>query len=708
MIFRDIKLFLFSAILILPQSCSMEQKNNSHMKIQESGNHKYINNLIHETSPYLLQHAHNPVNWYAWGEEALEKAKKEGKLVLLSIGYSSCHWCHVMERESFENEAIAQIMNEHFICIKVDREERPDVDQVYMNAVQLITGSGGWPLNCFALPDGSPVYGGTYYPPAQWKDLLGQLAQTYKADPEKVREYAAQLKEGVAGSEIITVKKEDSGFKESDLAGLVNQWKNYFDTEDGGNNRAPKFPLPNTYEFMLSYFYHSQDNEILDHLNLSLDKMAMGGIYDQIGGGFARYSTDMNWKVPHFEKMLYDNGQLVSLYSIAFQETGKELYRKVVEQTMGFIIREMTSPEGGFYSSYDADSEGVEGKFYVWEKEEVDELLGSNSALINSWYNITAKANWEEGNILFATEDMEAFCKEKGITVIEFKSLLEKSNELLLKERNKRVKPGLDDKILTSWNALMLNGIIDAYRVLGNPEYLDVAKKNADFLLKQMDETGRLNRNFKEGRSTINAFLDDYSFTIQAFIALYQVSFDESWLQQARKLAEYTLAHFYDDRSGMFFYTSDIDPGLIARKMELSDNVIPSSNSAMGRNLYLLGVYFNKPEYIDLSRQMLSNMKDDISSNVAYHTNWAQLMLSFIFPPSEVVIAGPKARELRTRLDQNYLPNIVLAGGTQQSSMPLMQSRFNRDMDLIYVCQGNVCKLPVRSVNEALVQIQDR
>lgn len=708
MIFRDIKLFLFSAILILPQSCSMEQKNNSHMKIQESGNHKYINNLIHETSPYLLQHAHNPVNWYAWGEEALEKAKKEGKLVLLSIGYSSCHWCHVMERESFENEEIAQIMNEHFVCIKVDREERPDVDQVYMNAVQLITGSGGWPLNCFALPDGSPVYGGTYYPPAQWKDLLGQLAQTYKADPEKVREYAAQLKEGVAGSEIITVKKEDSGFKESDLAGLVNQWKNYFDTEDGGNNRAPKFPLPNTYEFMLSYFYHSQDNEILDHLNLSLDKMAMGGIYDQIGGGFARYSTDMNWKVPHFEKMLYDNGQLVSLYSIAFQETSKELYRKVVEQTMGFIICEMTSPEGGFYSSYDADSEGVEGKFYVWEKEEVDELLGSNSALINSWYNITAEANWEEGNILFATEDMEAFCKEKGITVIEFKSLLEKSNELLLKERNKRVKPGLDDKILTSWNALMLNGIIDAYRVLGNPEYLDVAKKNADFLLKQMDETGRLNRNFKEGRSTINAFLDDYSFTIQAFIALYQVSFDESWLQQARKLAEYTLAHFYDDQSGMFFYTSDIDPGLIARKMELSDNVIPSSNSAMGRNLYLLGVYFNKPEYIDLSRQMLSNMKDDISSNVAYHTNWAQLMLSFIFPPSEVVIAGPKARELRTRLDQNYLPNIVLAGGTQQSSLPLMQSRFNHDMDLIYVCQGNVCKLPVRSVNEALVQIQDR
>ncbi|MDX2445003.1 MAG: thioredoxin domain-containing protein, partial [Bacteroidales bacterium] len=624
------------------------------------------------------------------------------------IGYSSCHWCHVMERESFENEEIAQIMNEHFVCIKVDREERPDVDQVYMNAVQLITGSGGWPLNCFALPDGSPVYGGTYYPPAQWKDLLGQLSQTYKADPKKVEEYAAQLKEGVAGSEIITVKKENTGFKKMELAGLVNQWKKYFDTEEGGNNRAPKFPLPNTYEFMLSYFYHSQDNEIFDHLNLSLDKMAMGGIYDQIGGGFARYSTDMYWKVPHFEKMLYDNGQLVSLYSIAFQATGKELYRKVVEQTMGFIMREMTSPNGGFYSSYDADSEGVEGKFYVWGKEEVDELLGSNSALINSWYNITAEANWEEGNILFVTEAMEVFCKEKGIKVNEFKSLLENSNELLLKERNKRVKPGLDDKILTSWNALMLNGIIDAYRVLGNPEYLDAAKKNADFLLTQMDETGRLNRNFKEGRSTINAFLDDYSFTIQAFIALYQVTFDESWLQQAQKLAEYTLAHFYDDQSGMFFYTSDIDPGLIARKMELSDNVIPSSNSAMGRNLYLLGVYFDKPEYIDLSRQMLSNMKDDISSNVAYHTNWAQLMLSFIFPPSEVVISGPKARELRTQLDQNFLPNIVLAGGTQKSSMPLMQSRFNPDMDLIYVCQGNVCKLPVGSVNEALVQIQDR
>ena len=705
---KHIKWVFFSLILIFAQSCSLGQERRKQMKIRDMEKHKYTNNLINETSPYLLQHAHNPVNWYPWGEEAFDKAKKEGKLVLISIGYSSCHWCHVMERESFENEEIADVMNDHFVCIKVDREERPDVDQVYMNAVQLLTGSGGWPLNCFALPDGSPVYGGTYFPSAQWKDLLEQLTHTYTSDPEKLIEYARKLKEGVAGSEIVTMKTDVSGFEDKELSGLVDQWKSFFDKKEGGNNRAPKFPLPNSYEFLFKYFYHFQDKEVLKHLELSLDKMAMGGIYDQIGGGFARYSTDTQWKVPHFEKMLYDNGQLVSLYSMAYQLSGKELYKDIVVQTLDFISREMTSPEGGFYSSYDADSEGVEGKFYVWEQEDIDSILGENSTLISSWYNITSKGNWEESNILYVTEDMETFCRKRNISTRDFKSILETGRQQLFHEREKRVKPGLDDKILTSWNALMLKGYIDAYRVFGNSEYLEQALINAHFLLKQMDETGRLNRNFKNGRSTINAFLDDYSFTIFAFIVLYQATFDEIWLNQALKLAEYTLAHFHDAKSGMFFYTSDLDPDLIARKMELSDNVIPSSNSAMGRNLYLLGVYFDKPEFIGLSRQMLINVKSDVASSIAYHSHWSQLMLSFIFPPNEVVLTGLEAHEFRKQLDQDFLPNIILAGGTKESSLPLMKNRFSSTRNLIYVCQGNLCKLPVSAVNEALVQMQGR
>ena len=703
----NMKYLIIGVILIFNQSCSQGQKKTNPMKTKESSKHKFTNSLINETSPYLLQHAHNPVDWYAWGEEALAKAEKEGKLVLVSIGYSSCHWCHVMERESFENEEIAKIMNEHFICIKVDREERPDVDQVYMNAVQLISGSGGWPLNCFALPDGSPVYGGTYFPPDKWKDLLERLIESYKSDPQKFKEYSQQLKEGIAGSDIVTKIEEEVVFSENQLSEMVNQWKKFFDKEDGGNNRAPKFPLPNTYEFLLSYYYHSQDKEVLDHVDLSLQKMAMGGIYDQIGGGFARYSTDMYWKVPHFEKMLYDNGQLVSLYSKAFQLTGKNLYRDVVKQTLAFVMREMTSPEGGFYSSYDADSEGVEGKFYVWQKEEIDNILGKNSELINSWFNVSEKGNWEDNNILLETEEMEVFCEKQNIPISEFSNILEDSRLLLLREREKRVKPGLDDKILTSWNALMLNGFIDAYRILGNSDFKEVALKNAHFILKQVDKSGRLNRNFKNGRSTINGFLDDYSFTIQAFINLYQLSFDEFWLDNALKMTDYTLQHFYDEESGMFFYTSDLDPKLVARKMELSDNVISSSNSAMARNLYLLGVYFDKPDYIDFSKQMLVNIESNMASNIAYHTNWAQLMLSFIYPPSEVVIAGPAAHEIRNELDEIFLPNIIVAGGTEESSMPLMQSRFSPDQTYIFVCKKNICKLPVNAVSEALIQIQE-
>ncbi len=704
---KNCKYIIISLILLFQLSCSNGQGKSKQMesKQQNKQEHPFTNKLIHETSPYLLQHAHNPVNWYPWGDEAFEKAKRENKLVLISIGYSSCHWCHVMEHESYENEEIAKLMNEKYVCIKVDREERPDVDQIYMNAIQLLTGSGGWPLNCFALPDRSPVYGGTYFRPDQWEDLLGQLALSWENDPDKVKQYAKQLKEGIISSEVISLKKEPADFRMNELDEMVNSWKRHFDIREGGNNRAPKFPMPTGYEFLLDYFFYSNDKSILNHIKLSLDKMASGGIYDQIGGGFARYSTDKLWKVPHFEKMLYDNAQLVSLYSRAYQLTKDEKYKEVVEQTLSFIEREMTSPEGGFYSSFDADSEGEEGKFYLWTKKEMDDILGKDALLIEKYFNVTPDGNWENENILYVTKDKAKFCRSNKLDINEFNQILAESRIMLLKEREKRQKPGLDDKILTSWNALMLKAYCDAYRAFGAEKYLKAAEKSANFLLKQMNEEGRLNRNYKDGRSSINAFLDDYSLTIKAFMALYEMNFNEDWLLVAKKLNDYVLKHFHDEKSGMFFYTSDMSKDLIARKMELSDNVIPASNSIMARNLLYLAAYFENKEYTDIAKQMMINMKDQLLENGPYHSNWGRLMLSFIHEPSEVVITGSSAHELRQTLDKHFLPGIILAGGTKPGSLPLMRDRFIEGENLIYICRNNVCQLPVKTVNEALGEI---
>ncbi len=705
---RICKYNIIILLLLFQLSCSTGQEKSKQMELKQTNAQEtpFTNKLINETSPYLLQHAHNPVNWYPWGDEAFEKAKRENKLVLISIGYSSCHWCHVMEHESYENEAIAKIMNDKYVCIKVDREERPDVDQIYMNAVQLLTGSGGWPLNCFALPDRSPVYGGTYFRPEQWSDLLEKLALTWENDPDKVKKYAKELKEGIISSEVMTIKKEPVDFKMNELEAVVNSWKNHFDKKEGGNNRAPKFPMPSSYEFLLDYYFYSNDKSIINHITLSLDKMASGGIYDQIGGGFSRYSTDKQWKVPHFEKMLYDNAQLVSLYSRAYQLTKDEKYKEVVEQTLNFIEREMTSPEGGFYSSFDADSEGEEGRFYVWTKKETDLILGKNASIIEKYYNVTDEGNWEQTNILYVTETKEAFCRKNDLEIEKFNKILKSIRVKLFIEREKRQKPDRDEKILTSWNALMLKAYVDAYRVFGTKKYFTAAEKSALFLLNQMNEEGRLNRNYKDGRSNINAFLDDYSLSIDAFMALYQAGFDEDWLLVAKKLNDYVLKHFYDVQSGMFFYTSDMSNDLIARKMELSDNVIPASNSIMAGNLFSLAVYFEKREYTNMAKQMLINIKDQLLENGPYYSNWGRLMLSFIYEPYEVVITGSSAHELRASLDQNFLPGIILAGGTKPASLPLMRDRFFEGENLIFVCRNNVCKLPAKTIGEALIQLK--
>ena len=675
----------------------------------KSAEHKSTNHLIHESSPYLLQHAHNPVNWYPWSPAALDKAKKENKLIIISIGYAACHWCHVMEHESFENEEVATFMNEHFISVKVDREERPDIDQIYMNAVQLITGSGGWPLNCIALPDGRPVYGGTYFPKAKWLDMLGQVSAFVEKNPEKAEEQAQSLTEGIQSGGMIYVNTTQAGFTVNDLNNIFSTWKSDIDYTNGGSKHAPKFPLPVGFQFLLQYNYLTKNPDALRAVTVTLDKMADGGIYDQVGGGFARYSTDAYWKVPHFEKMLYDNAQLVSLYSNAYQRTKNPYYKEIVTETLGFIQRELTSKEGGFYSSLDADSEGEEGKFYVWTKSELQKALGADAELIIDYYNVTEIGNWENTvNILLKTEPDIHIAEKYRITESELTKRVAIAKKLLLQEREKRVRPGLDDKILTAWNALMLKAYVDAYRVFSDKKFLDAALMNARFInTKIKSAEGCLYRNYKNEKATINAFLDDYAFTISAFISLYQATFDEKWLEEARQLTEYALDHFYDKSSGMFYFTSDLDPGLIARKMEVTDNVIPSSNSEMAKNLFVLGHYFYNDEYTGMSKKMLNNVKHMALKSGAYYSNWDILMSWFASEPYEIAIVGNGYEDKRKEFETHYLPDVFLSGGKNEGNLALLKDKLIRGQTTIYVCRNKVCKLPATDVKEALRQISD-
>ncbi len=657
--------------------------------------YKYTNKLINESSPYLLQHAHNPVNWYPWGEEALEKANKENKLLIISIGYAACHWCHVMEEESFENETVAQFMNDNFVAIKVDREERPDIDRIYMDAVQLLTGQGGWPLNVIALSDGRPLYGGTYFPKDKWLSVLSQVLNYARENPEKAEEQAEALTNGVRKTEIIQLNEQKPDFSIDNLDSIFSVWQENIDMVNGGQNGAPKFPMPSGFQFLLHYNYLSGNELARDSVQNSLVKMAEGGIYDQIGGGFARYSVDSIWKVPHFEKMLYDNAQLVSLYSKAYQQSKNPLYKTIVHETLTFIDRELTSPEGLFYSSLDADSEGEEGKFYVWTQSEIEDVLGRKADDFIEYYNVTNPGNWEDGqNILYVTGSED---KPDG---------LERSKSKMLKARSRRIRPALDDKALTAWNSLIIKAYVDAYRVFDKNEYLEKAEKAAFFILENMKtEEGRLNRNFKNGKSSINGFLDDYAYTIEAFTALYEATFDESWLFFAEELLSYVLDHFYNNENGMFYYTSDLDPALIARKTEVIDNVIYSSNSQMAKNLYKMGHYFYNDDYISKSEIMLNNVKNSALHGSLYFANWDILMAWFADEPYEVAILGDDFEAVRKELDKEYLPNVFLTGGRAEGALELLKYKLVKGQTTIYVCKDKSCRQPVTTVEEAIRQI---
>lgn len=669
--------------------------------------HAHTNRLANESSPYLLQHAHNPVDWYPWGEEAFAKAREENKLMLISIGYSSCHWCHVMERESFENDSVAQVMNERFVCIKVDREERPDVDQVYMSAVQLMTGRGGWPLNCFALADGRPVFGGTYFPADQWTKILVELNDKWTKEPDQVIEYAERLKNGVAAQSVVEPVEVKGEFDRKVLQEMVDAWSPTFDLENGGPDKAPKFPIPNNYEFLLRYGTLSKDKELLEYVELTLDKMAYGGINDQVGGGFARYSTDAIWKAPHFEKMLYDNAQLVSLYSQAYQAFKKPLYKETVEHTLEFIAREMTSAEGAFHSALDADSEGEEGLFYVWEKDELQTVLGAEYDLAAAYYNVDAAGRWEQGRYILLRQKGDSELAEKfGIPVSELKERVTKINATLLEVRSKRIRPGLDDKSLTSWNAMMIKGYCDAYEMLGTKAYLDRATGTMDIFLKKCKRPdGGLWHLYKDGKASINGYLEDYSFMIEALNALYGITFDERWLNEARSLADYSIAHFHDAKTGTFHFTSDLDPALIARPSELHDNVIPASNSSMAKGLFQLGQLFDSEVYSTISNTLLHTMTQRMAAYPSGHSNWAQLLLAHVFAYPEIAITGPKAVSMRAQFMEHYLPNRQFMGSTTASTIPLLEGK-TVDVTMIYVCFDKSCKLPVETVDNALKQIQ--
>lgn len=657
---------------------------------------KHTNSLINASSPYLLQHAYNPVNWEEWSDEILDKAKRENKLILISIGYSACHWCHVMEQECFEDEEVAELMNKHFISIKVDREERPDIDQIYMTAVQLMTQKGGWPLNCFTLPNGNPIYGGTYFPKAQWMHILKSLVHTYKNNTKETIEYSEKLLEGIQQSELISMKEPSKALNNEVLHELVLRWSRNFDSQEGGETRAPKFPMPSNYEFLLRYAWTFDQDKLFKHVELTLDKMAMGGIFDQIGGGFSRYAVDMLWKVPHFEKMLYDNGQLLSLYAHAYQVFQKPLYKRTIRGIIEWLEREMHSENGAFYAAIDADSEGEEGKFYCWNKENVLKLFPNKESYITELYSLNQNGYWEEDkHILLRRNSDEYFIRQLAISHQEFEEEIQIINSALLNERSKRQRPATDDKCLTSWNALTITGLCDAYLALNDETFLFYALKCAKWIVNyQLESNGFIFRNYKNGKSSIDGFLDDYAHTIQAFIKLNQVTQDLVWIERSVSILDYVFENFYDAKSNMFYYTTK-SSNLIARKMELTDNVLPSSNSVMAHNLFNLGRLCQRKEWIDISRQMLFNVIDGMEYYGSSYSNWAQLHLNFSTENYSIKISGNFSGTNINTIQGEYLPNCLIENIDFAAN--------NKELQL---CNLESCLLPMENVEEAILYVK--
>lgn len=669
-----------------------------------------MNELHKETSPYLLQHQNNPIHWKSWNPEALKLAQTQNKLLLISVGYSACHWCHVMEHESFEDAQVAELMNQKYVSIKVDREEHPDVDAVYMKAVQLMTRQGGWPLNVVALPDGRPVWGGTYFRKENWLSALEQLAEIWQSEPQKMVDYADNLGKALEslGNLSLQPLRDYSDFLQN---ALVN-WSKSFDWEFGGYSRAPKFMMPTNYRFLMRYAYQNQDHQLLEYVNLTLTKMAYGGVFDVLAGGFCRYSVDVKWHVPHFEKMLYDNGQLVSLYSDAYRLTKNPLYKVVVEKTLDFVGAEWLTAEGGFYSAWDADSLNAkgtkeEGAFYVWTKPALQNIFQEEFELFVAIFNINEYGYWEHGNyVLIQDKPLEQIALDFGVSIEELAQKKRSFEQTLYKLRENRAKPALDDKMLTSWNAMMARGYVDAYKAFQNPEYLEIAQKNIHFIkTRLMGEESNLYRTYKNGQAKINGFLEDYAFVMDALIGLYEVSADESYLYEAKQLADYVLDKFYNPQKALFRFKSVDDAALVVDNYEIEDNVIDSSNSVMAGNLYKLSVYFGLMHYRDIAERMVELVVSNIDYPSAF-SNWLNVLLHFDSAQRELSVVGSGALDSLKIIHQHYLPHVIISASEVQTKLPVLEGRFSEEILHYFICQNRVCGLPLQNLNEVLSQIK--
>ena len=678
------------------------------------------NRLIDETSPYLRQHAYNPVDWYPWGEAALERARQENRPILLSIGYAACHWCHVMEHESFEDLATAGLMNDNFVSIKVDREERPDLDSIYMDVLQAMTGAGGWPMTVFLTPDLVPYYAGTYFPPVDrsnmpsFRRVLLSVADAWKNRPDEVArtvdqvtDYLRDRKLPKAGAQELTLDLLDRAAQS-----IIQQ----FDSLNGGFGRAPKFPQPMALEYLLRYSQRTGNPTALRVVERTLERMARGGIYDQLGGGFHRYAVDAIWLVPHFEKMLYDNAQLAWVYLAAYQVTGKPFYRRIVEETLDYVLREMTHPDGGFYSTQDADSQGEEGKFYVWSAAEIAEALGPDDArLFTLTYGVSEEGNWEGKNILYLAKDVADVAAETGTSVEAVQTALERARKVLFARRGRRVWPGRDEKILTAWNGLMIRAFAEAGRILGRDDYQRAAVNAADFVLTRLGQNGRLLRTYRDGIAKLNGYLEDYAYLADGFLALYTATVDVRWFSEARRLGEAMVAWFWDDANGGFFDTSRDHEALLARPRDFYDNATPAGNSVAAEVLLRLATYLGDDAVRQRARQILLPLSQAMADHALAFGRLACALDLSLVPGREVAIVGdPQSVDTQALLDvvnRGYRPHLTLAlaRGTNDPAVqviPLIQDRPMVDgKATAYVCQNFACQLPTTDPAELARQL---
>ena len=677
--------------------------------------HRFTNKLIGETSPYLLQHAHNPVNWFPWGEEALGIAKKENKPILVSIGYSACHWCHVMEKESFENEETADIMNNHFINIKIDREERPDLDHIYMDAVQAMTGSGGWPLNVFLTPDAKPFYGGTYFPPKRafhrpsWEEVLRGVNEAFTQRRHEIDSQAENLTEHLtqANSFGISAPSENDFFTKEKIYEAFNSIMKNADKTWGGFGRAPKFPQSFVIQYLLRFHHITGSKEAFDQALLSVDKMIDGGIYDQIGGGFARYSTDTEWLVPHFEKMLYDNALLISILSEAYQLTGNKRYKKVIEETIEFTRRELMQPEGGFYAALDADSEGEEGKFYVWNYEEVKELLNDDASIFCDFFDIKPGGNWEGKNIPWRKKTEEVFCKERNISLENLEKTIQRGKKLLLKKRAERIRPQTDDKVLLGWNALMNTALSKAFAATGNDDFRRLAIDNMKFLLSKFsnNNSAKYFHTWKNNIAKQPAFLDDYAFLIQALVQLQEVTGDTSYLNKAELLVNHVMDSFADTKTDFFFYTTQEQEDIVVRKKEVYDGAQPSGNAVMADNLYRLGLYVDKADWREKSLKMINSLGNAIVQYPTSFGAWANLLLERTAGTNEIAIISTYPQDILIQVLKGYIPHkIIMSSSNTSNAFPLLSGKEKFGELSVYLCRNYTCEKPVSTV-EALMDL---